>query len=170
MWNHQNALTAAPICVVRMTVPSRHHPSAVNRAASYEMLRRALVTPAASALRCAVRRPQLCIRPVAQLQPFDALGQRFCSSKPAAEEEAPATPVDDGKPKLMFEGAKNKIVKTLKMASIANLGFAAASGALAASPNTANIREAPSLIVERAAWQFQSCNTSRRRRDQVAKV
>jgi hypothetical protein len=42
--------------------------------------------------------------------------------------------VDDPKPKLMFEGAKNKIVKTLKLASIANLGFAVASGRPAHAP------------------------------------
>jgi hypothetical protein len=34
----------------------------------------------------------------------------------------------------MFEGAKNKIVKTLKLASIANLGFAVASGTPALAP------------------------------------
>ena len=40
---------------------------------------------------------------------------RFCSGRPA----------DDGsEPVLLYEGAKNKIVKTIKMVSIANLGFA----------------------------------------------
>ncbi len=51
---------------------------------------------------------------------------RFCSGKPADEAAKPeASPSDV--PELVYEGAKNKIVKTLKMASIANLAFALAS-------------------------------------------
>lgn len=83
---------------------------------------------ASSALRCTISplRSATCARPLAALKPSCTLGYRFCSSK---AEETPAAPVDDGAPKLLFEGAKAKIVKTLKMASIANLGFAALSGA-----------------------------------------
>lgn len=81
---------------------------------------------ASSALRCTISplRSATCARPLAALKPSCTLGYRFCSSK---AEETPAAPVDDGAPKLLFEGAKAKIVKTLKMASIANLGFAALS-------------------------------------------
>jgi hypothetical protein len=50
---------------------------------------------------------------------------RFCSGKSEAEDmstaEEPETSV------LLYEGAKNKIVKTIKMVSIANLGFALAA-------------------------------------------
>lgn len=76
--------------------------------------------------------------------------------------------MDDPKPKLMFEGAKNKIVKTLKLASIANLGFAVASGRPALAPVLAQSFAAhwPSVSVP----QSHSCSTSQLRQVQAAKV
>jgi hypothetical protein len=53
---------------------------------------------------------------------------RRCSSTAPADDAKPEkTPQQ---PTVVFEGAKNKIVGTLKMASVANLGFALASAPL----------------------------------------
>ena len=89
----------------------------------------------ALSLRAAARAPALlCGRAPSLLRPALApsplhrgcVGLRFGSGKaeeaPKAEAAAEATA-----PVLVYEGAKNKIVTTLKMASIANLGFALSS-------------------------------------------
>lgn len=81
---------------------------------------------------------------------------RFCSGK--AEEppkEAPAAAAST-EPQLVYEGAKNKIVSTLKMASIANLGFAVASAPIlqyitAASGNSGKGVAMSSLVRPRKA-------------------
>lgn len=48
---------------------------------------------------------------------------RACSSTP----DVSAAPAEEEKPKVLYEGAKNKLVATLKKVSIANLGFAVTS-------------------------------------------
>ena len=80
-------------------------------------LMRAAVTPSASPL-CRALAPS-----IAPSRCAGASMRRFCSSQPA--EEAESAPSD--KPALVYEGAKNKIVITLKTLSIANLAFAVIS-------------------------------------------
>lgn len=59
--------------------------------------------------------------------------QRWCSGGAAPTEEKAAPPEDKEPPtgpNHIYEGAKNKVVKTIKTVSIANLGFAVASAPL----------------------------------------
>lgn len=59
--------------------------------------------------------------------------QRWCSGGAAPTEEKAAPPEDKEPPtgpNHVYEGAKNKVVKTIKTVSIANLGFAVASAPL----------------------------------------
>jgi hypothetical protein len=61
--------------------------------------------------------------------PLAAAAQRLSFSR--NQSAMPKEEVSEAAPEkemLMFEGGKNKMVKTLKMASIANLGFAVSSG------------------------------------------
>ena len=119
---------------------------------------------APSALRCAARLPCASqLPPLAALQPTLAWGSRSSSTK---SNEGAAAPVDDTKPKLMFEGAKNKIVKTLKLASIANLGFAVAAGTPALAPCHEFSAHSPSVSVP----QSRSCSTSPLRQVRAARV
>lgn len=83
---------------------------------------------ASSALRC-----RATIAPLRALPPLRCLDtvhapswtcRRHCSSDAAAKEDSPPA---NGAPALVYEGAKNKIVLSLKKVSIGNLGFAVAS-------------------------------------------
>ena len=95
------------------------------------MLRLARAGPLSSALRCgapALLRPALATRAVRPCVPMPMLhtATRCCSGAAASdtgkkEEDAK---VFEGQ---VFEGAKNKVVTTIKKVSIANLGFAIAS-------------------------------------------
>ena len=71
-----------------------------------------LLRPSASALRCNAPTIARFAQP-----------RCFLSTEAAAEPK----PAEDERPKLVYEGAKNKIVSTLKRLSVANLGFALAS-------------------------------------------
>ena len=82
-------------------------------------LLRSAETPSASPL-CRALAPS-----IASSRCAGASVYRFCSSQPDQPRESEAPPSD--KPALVYEGAKNKIVITLKTLSIANLGFAVVS-------------------------------------------
>ena len=84
----------------------------------------ATMTPLAS------RSSLLCAPPAALLRPATISLARFGSGKAEAAPPDDAAKVEAAaaeEPKLVYEGAKNKIVKTLKKLSVANLGFAVAA-------------------------------------------
>ena len=103
------------------------------------MLRTSLARAAGPILRCrATALPRALtptINPLLSCRPATISLARFGSGRaeeppPTAEEataEAKPQPPEAG---MLYEGAKNKIVKSLKTVSIANLGFAVASAPL----------------------------------------
>ena len=101
--------------------------------------------PGVDALRCIIGASQ-----PTPLRPASASLVRFGSGKAEAAPDDSSSSAKSEEPALVYEGAKNKIVRTLKTLSIANLAFAVAATPIlqyitAASGNSAR------------AWPCQGC-------------